>query len=177
MKALSRIVALLVLGYLFGFGWFVAAMPHPAGNETSDAIVVLTGAEGRIDRAVDLLRRKRAPRLFVAGVDPKVRTHEFAAEYRVPASLMACCVTLDFRSTNTLSNAAEVGDWLAKRKVRSIRLVTSDWHMRRSVLELRRVLPEGTLIIADAVKSRPSFQILVLEYNKLLAREAGLGGQ
>jgi len=176
VKTLSRIAALVVLAYLFGFGWFVATMPQPAGNDSTDAIVVLTGAEGRIDRAVELLSARRAPRLFVAGVDPKVRPREFAAEYHVPPGLMACCITLDFRSTDTISNAAEVAEWLSRQKVRSIRLVTSDWHIRRAVLELRRALPAGTMIIADAVASHPSFQILVLEYNKLLAREAGLGG-
>jgi uncharacterized SAM-binding protein YcdF (DUF218 family) len=50
-----------------------------------------------------------------------------------------------------------------------VRLVTSDWHMRRSALELERALPEDVAIVRDAVPTEPSLRILFLEYHKLLA--------
>mgnify|MGYP000328924595 CR=1 FL=1 len=174
MTRLVQLAALGMLAYVFGFLWFVFAMPLPAGNQTADAIVVLTGGERRIDRALDTLDRKLAPKLFVAGVDKKVRPHEFAVHYHVPAALMACCVTLDFRSTDTITNAREVAAWMEQHEIAKVRLVTSDWHMRRAAFELARATPKGTLIIRDAVTTRPSFAILVLEYNKLLARRVGL---
>ncbi|MEY4159415.1 MAG: hypothetical protein RLZZ136_36 [Pseudomonadota bacterium] len=168
-------MALAVLAYGFGFLWFVFAMPQPAGDGQSDAIVVLTGGEMRITRALDSLNAKRAPRLFVAGVDPKVRPREFAAQYHVSKTMMACCITLDFKSTDTITNAREAAGWIKAKGYKSIRLVTSDWHMRRAVLELARVAPPGLSIMRDAVRTRPSFSILVLEYNKLLARLAHWG--
>ena len=175
MKRYVRLGAAIVLAYFFGFLWFVFAMPQPAGDRTSGAIIVLTGGEGRIDRALATLRNKRAPRLFVAGVDKKVRPREFAAEYKVEPGLMGCCIVLDFKSTDTISNASEAAFWIAGQRIKSVRLVTSDWHMRRAALELARVAPADLVIIKDAVPSRPSFEILVLEYNKLLARASGLG--
>jgi hypothetical protein len=107
--------------------------------------------------------------MLVSGVDREVKPQEFAAHYRVEPGLMACCVTLGFESVDTRTNAREIADWLAASKARSVRLVTTDWHMRRISFELGRVAPDGVTIIEDAVSSRPSFWILFLEYHKLLA--------
>lgn len=110
-----------------------------------------------------------APRLFVSGVDREVRPAEFAAEYHVPAATMGCCVALGFQSYDTRSNAEEVAAWCARQRCKSLRLVTSDWHMRRAALELERELPAGISLVRDAVPTEPSFRILFLEYHKLLA--------
>ena len=101
--------------------------------------------------------------------------HVTEAQYNEAASLMGCCIVLDFKSTDTVSNASEAAFWIAASRVRSVRLVTSDWHMRRAALELARVAPTSLVIVQDAVPSHPSFEILVLEYNKLLTRAARLG--
>lgn len=170
MKKLVRLAAALVLFYFVGLVGFALFPPQPAGAQKTDAIIVLTGGEGRIDRALEMLRKGTARKLFVAGVDKKVRAGEFAAEYNVGGGTMNCCVTLDFKSTDTVSNASQAGFWIAANKVRSVRLVTSDWHMRRAALELRRVAPASVTIVEDAVPSRPSLELLALEYNKLLAR-------
>jgi uncharacterized SAM-binding protein YcdF (DUF218 family) len=55
----------------------------------------------------------------------------------------------------------------------SLRLVTSDWHMRRASYEFRQDLPDAT-IIEDAVQTRPSLVTLTHEYNKYLLRRAAL---
>ena len=107
--------------------------------------------------------------LLVTGVDEDVRPGEFAAEYDVPAPLMECCVTLGFAALDTRGNAQETSEWADRAKVRSLRLVTSDWHMRRAALELENALPEGTTILRDAVRTEPSLRTLFLEYHKLLA--------
>lgn len=173
MIRLLRLGATVLLAYMFGFLWFAMAMPGPAGDEKTDAIVVLTGGEGRINRAFDMLAERRAPELLVSGVGKKVRPRELAAEYKVSAATMACCVTLDYKSVDTRSNAGEAAFWLAAHKMDSVRLVTSDWHMRRAAMELARVASPGTRIVEDAVVSHPSFETLVLEYNKLIARAVG----
>ena len=108
--------------------------------------------------------------MLVAGVDREVRPQEFQAGYKVPAALMNCCITLGFESVDTRSNAQEAASWIATNKVKSVRLVTTDWHMRRTAFELGRMLPDNVTIIEDAVPSKPSFKTLFLEYHKLLAR-------
>ncbi len=171
MRLLSRLAAVLALAYLIGFLWFAMALPQPAPDkERTDAIVVLTGGEGRIPRGLALMRARVAGKMLIAGVDREVRPRELAAEYGIPAGLMACCVSLDFKSVDTRSNASEAAWWITKVKAKSVRVVTSDWHLRRAALDLAAVAPPGTTFVYDAVPTRPTFQTLFLEYNKLVAR-------
>jgi uncharacterized SAM-binding protein YcdF (DUF218 family) len=85
---------------------------------------------------------------------------------------MACCVVLGFAALDTRGNALETATWIDSGHFHSLRLVTSDWHMRRSAGELEEVLPEVRLV-EDAVPSRPSLKTLFVEYHKLLASWLG----
>lgn len=167
---LRRLASLGVLIWLFGFLWFAIFLPRPMGGAKSDAVAVLTGGEGRIARGLAALDKGWSRKLLVAGVDRDVKRREFAVEYGVSAATMKCCVTLDHDSYDTSTNALEVSRWLARHKFGSVRLITSDWHMRRAAYELDQAKPEGVAVIRDPVASRPSLQILFLEYHKLLAR-------
>ena len=167
---IRRLVSLVLVAWVFGFLWFAVTLPRPAPPAArTDAVVVATGGPGRIDRGLALLRTHSAPRMLVTGVDPAVRPGEFAHEYAVPAPLLACCVTLGFAAFDTRGNARETADWVARYNVRSIRLVTSDWHMRRFALELGGRLPKNVRVVRDAVRTQPSLWILFLEYHKLMA--------
>lgn len=170
---IRRAVSLLLIVWALGFAWFALVLPQPLGAGKSDAVIVLTGGEGRIDRGLEALDRGWAREMLVSGVDPEVRPREFAATYRVEASRMACCVTLERRSVDTRSNATETQRWIEAKKVRSVRLVTSDWHMRRAAWELEQAAPPDVEIVRDAVPTRPKLRILFLEYHKLLARRIG----
>ncbi|HEX7712124.1 MAG TPA: YdcF family protein [Sphingomonadaceae bacterium] len=164
-----RLIAAAVLAWLLGFAAFALALPGPAGDEKTDAIVVPTGAVGRIDRGLQQLERGNAKAMLVTGVGREVKPREFAVEYKVAPRLMACCVTLGFSALNTKGNAAETAGWMRRRRFTSLRLVTTDWHMRRAELELKSALPPGITVVDDAVRSKPSPRILFLEYNKLIA--------
>jgi len=168
---LRRLVSLILLALVLGFIAFAVTLPRPADAQPSDGVVVLTGGEGRIDRGLEVVRRGWAPRLLVSGVDPEVPARAFAGHYAVAPHLMACCVMLGYESVDTRSNARETAQWVAAHRIRSLRVVTSDWHLRRALRELRLALPAGIVLIPDAVPTRPSFNILVTEYGKLLARQ------
>ena len=88
----------------------------------------------------------------------------------ISAARMACCVTLGYESVDTRANADETARWLARHKAKSVRLVTSDWHMRRAALELEHAVPADLVIVRDAVHTEPSLSILFKEYHKYLAR-------
>ena len=167
-----RTLFLVLLTYLLGFAWFTLALPGPVGEFPTDAVVVLTGGEGRIDRGLDVLRRGDARQLLISGVDKDVKPRELAAEYKVAKPLMRCCITLGYEAVDTVGNARESAHWIAVRKFSTVRLVTSDWHMRRAAWDLSLVLPHDVKVIEDAVPTHPSARILVLEYNKLLTRLA-----
>ncbi len=166
---IRRLVSLLFLAWVIGFLWFVVALPRPAAAERTDAVIVPTGGAGRIARGLQVLDAGLADKLLVSGVDSEVRPVEFAAEFGVEAEQMICCVTLGFAAVDTRSNAAETAKWVAQNEVRSLRLVTTDWHLRRAAGELDRVLPDHVTVIRDGVPSQPGFPTLFLEYHKLLA--------
>ena len=174
---ISRFLALLILVYALGFAWFSIWLPQPLDNRSTDAIVVLTGGVGRIDRGLNLLRDGAAKRMLISGVDRSVRPHELATAYKTPDKLFDCCITLGREAIDTRSNGIETARWLEKRGYDTVRLITSDWHMRRAAFELREALPKDIILVYDAVATEPSLAILMKEYNKyLLRRLAGLVG-
>jgi len=171
---IRRLIATVALIWLLGFAWFAATLPGAASLKTkTDAIVVPTGGPGRIERGLAALRAGSGQKLFVSGVDRQVRPREFAAEYKVKSSEMACCVALGFTALDTRGNARETANWIKGGRYRSLRLVTSDWHMRRSAGEIEEVLPANVSIVTDAVPSQPSLKTLFVEYHKLLASWLG----
>jgi uncharacterized SAM-binding protein YcdF (DUF218 family) len=167
---IRRLAALLLILWALGLALFVVALPGPAGDERTDAIVVLTGGKGRIERGLAELSRGHAKRMLVSGVDRSVKLHELAVIQRAPRKLFECCVDLGKEAVDTRTNGAETARWLRGRGFKSVRLVTTDWHMPRARLELSRVLGRDVSVIGDAVESEPGLLILVTEYNKFWIR-------
>jgi uncharacterized SAM-binding protein YcdF (DUF218 family) len=169
---IARLGALLLLFYALGFVLFAFTLgkPAPAGAAASDAAVVLTGGPGRIEHAIDVVKDHQAKRLLVAGVDPSVTKPDLAR--RIPGSRpwLACCVDLGSESVDTRSNAEEAGRWLVRHNYRSVRLITSDWHMRRARYEFEKALGRKYTLTTDGVRTEPSFLTLFGEYNKYLLR-------
>lgn len=168
MGGLARTVALILLAYTLGFAAFVVLLPGPAGAERTDAIVVLTGGAGRVERGLDLMRRGRADRMLISGVGVAVRPVDIAAEHDQDLALFECCIDLGRESVDTRSNASEVARWMKRRDLESLRVVTTDWHLPRARAEIAQRVPAGTRIVGDAIPSTPSFRAFFLEYNKYL---------
>ncbi len=158
-----------VLIWALGFLLFTVSLPQPAKPVATDAVIVPTGGAGRIAQGLNVLDQGLATNMLVTGVDPEVTPVEFAIEFEVDQARMDCCVTLGFVAVDTRSNARETADWVEANAIRSLRLVTTDWHMRRAARELDRTLPSSVTVIRDAVPSEPSVTSLFLEYHKLLA--------
>nr|WP_247712516.1 YdcF family protein [Qipengyuania xiapuensis] len=161
--------------YAFGFLAFAVSLPAPAAKTETDAVIVLTGGQGRIARGIEVVEQGMAKEMFVSGVDPEVKPAEFAEQFEVSNRLMNCCVTLGFLAVDTRSNAGEVAQWMKEKEFTSARLVTTDWHMARAHSEVSGSLPADTRIVKDAVVSHPDLATLFLEYNKLLASEISQG--
>ncbi|WP_133366051.1 YdcF family protein [Qipengyuania sediminis] len=172
---IARLAGFIALFYAIGFLLFAVTLPTPVGHLRTDAVLVPTGGPGRIARGLEVLRDGDARRMFVSGVDREVTANEFASEFGVRSREMRCCVTLGYLAVDTRSNAGEAAQWMQTNDVRTVRLVTTDWHMRRAAAELRNSLPATVRVIEDAVPSNPALGQLFLEYNKLLAAVATRG--
>ncbi len=170
---IARAAAITLIVYLLGFALFGVTLGEPAAEATPkvDAIVVLTGGSGRIEQGARILGEGSAKRMLIAGVDPSVRKADLERRLdRGARRKFGCCVDLGSESVDTRSNAEEAKRWLDRRKFRSLRLVTSDWHERRAMYEFKRQLGDGYAITPDAVKTEPRFMTLFAEYNKYVLR-------
>lgn len=167
---IRRLLSFVLLSWALGFAWFAVLLPQPATLAKTDAVVVLTGGAQRIDRGLEILEGGKAKRMLISGVDRDVRPTELAVEYNRPIKLFECCIDLGFQSVDTRSNALETARWAAKHEVKSLRLVTHDWHMRRARFELDRALPDNVSVTNDAVSTKPSLAALFKEYNKYWLR-------
>jgi uncharacterized SAM-binding protein YcdF (DUF218 family) len=146
---------LLLLGFVWFIGFLIFAgfIPREVKDaETkTDAIAVLTGGGDRLAEGFRLLGAGLSPRLLITGVAEGVTLQQVienmgADKSVAPQNLLDCCVTLGYEAGNTVGNAVETAAWVRDNKVQSVRLVTANYHMKRSQLEFHRTLPGITII-------------------------------
>ncbi len=173
-------LGLAALAWGAGLVWFAQSIPRDVEDpdSTTDAIVVLTGSAGRLAAGLDLLERDRARKLFVSGVYRGVDVAQLLKVARRPGSDLECCLVLGHAADDTRGNAAETARWIAEEGYGSIRLVTANYHMRRSLLEFRRTMPAVRIVPHPVPQPEVmvhrwwtwpgTFQLVVTEYGKYL---------
>ncbi|MBR1825284.1 MAG: YdcF family protein [Alphaproteobacteria bacterium] len=130
-------LAACLLGlWLCGFFFFAYGINHYKPDNThTDAIVVLTGGRNRIAEAISLLNGGLADKLFISGVAKAANITEIENKAGVRL-LLPEKVELGYKAQNTVGNASEVKEWIEKNQIKSVRLVTSNYHLPRSMAEL-----------------------------------------
>ena len=174
-----------VLTWLLGLLNFVNALARQAPDSVSraDGVVVLTGGTNRLQAGFALLAAGKARQLLISGVNADV-THEQLRRFLqrdgqdIPSQLFRCCVELGFTARDTRGNARETAAWSIRRNIQSLLLVTSNYHMARSMIEFRHTMPstriEAFPVVADKVvldswwRSPGSVQLFAFEYTKFL---------
>lgn len=145
LASLATVVA--VLGFWLGLAGFVANIPREAGlPPESDGVVALTGGAERISDAVELLAAGRAKRMLISGVNLATSRKEIARLTPNFGELVGCCVDIDHAALNTAGNATETARWARSHGLKSVIVVTSDYHMPRALAEMRRAMPEAELV-------------------------------
>ena len=169
-----------------------AGSPEPARAPGPDPPRAAGGgsARHRTRRRLRLVRRRGRPcapaaaRLLVSGTGRGELADIIAAaglEPAVSARIAPAQVTLGRDARSTRGNARETADWAAAHGMGSLIVVTSGYHMRRALWELRRTLPAAVqLRPAPLVPHLPDGQdhvplrLLASEYAKWLGAMAGL---
>lgn len=182
------LVTLGVLGAALGFGFavFVTAVftYDPQALARGDAVVVLTGGELRVREGLRLFAMGAGHRLLISGVNPSTTRHDLWRLSGVAESQFDCCVDVDQRARDTAGNADETRAWVMSRGFQRLVIVTSNYHMPRSLLMLRLALP-GIELVPHAVVAQPyqfgewwrhpsAVKRVALEYLKLLPAAARL---
>ena len=176
----ASVVALGALAWGGGLFAFAAAIPSVVADTTTrtEAIVVLTGGSGRLSTGLELLSGEKARKLFVSGVYRGLDVAKLLELSKATPEEFECCVSIGHSADNTAGNAKETAAWLKGQGFRSLRLVTSGYHMPRALLEFRHVLGDAELVIhpvfSDNVKQDRwwawpgTSSLIVSEYNKFL---------
>lgn len=134
------------LGYV-NFANSVSDTPVLTPLPEAEAIVALTGGDSdRLTTAMRLLQEGRGRRLLISGVNPNVDDADVFEVLGGAPELIACCVDLGRQAMNTLGNASETAAWAHRNGFSRLIVVTDDFHMPRSLAELRVAMPEARLI-------------------------------
>jgi len=135
------VLSILALGLFIGgfivFSDRVTTMDVPDLAEPADGIVVLTGGVSRIEGALNLLKSKRGKRLFISGVHASANLSELQRVTGGDADLFACCVDIDRSALDTIGNAEESVKWARANDYDRIIVVTNNYHIPRTMVELR----------------------------------------
>ena len=170
--------------WLLGFIWFTYSIPSfvEDPNSETDAIIVLTGGKGRFIEGLSLLKNHKAKKLFISGIGHNTSFDNLKVllEKQDQLSLddLKDKIELGRNATNTKENALETKIWLQQQNYHTIRLVTSSYHIIRSLLEFRLIMPDITIItnpiftnkfkLSQWWKFPGSAKLLFWEYNKYL---------
>ncbi len=178
------IAAILALGVSFGrFLWRMDAGSAETIRHAEGA-VALTGGADRIAEAVELLARGDADRLLITGVNPLTTRAHLVRQTPQARALFNCCIELGYDAANTVGNAEETERWARTHHIRTLIVVTSNYHMPRALAEIGSVLPDVALIaypvVTDHDRERPWWndgqraRLVLTEYLKYLAVQVRL---
>ena len=163
-----------------GLLWFVLQIPTAVADpdSTTDAIVVLTGGSLRVESGLALFAAGKAEKLFISGVYHGVEVGDLLRVSRQAPDRVACCIALGHAADSTFGNARETAQWMRAEAFHSLRLVTANYHMPRSLLEFARAMPGIEIVpfpvFPDISRGpdwwmRPAgFALAVAEYDKYL---------
>lgn len=182
------LAALGVAGILIGLGGFLSFVvlisdqsASPSG-QNSDAIVVLTGGDARLDAGMALLSGNQGQRLLISGVNARVDRAEIRKLVDpVTYPEFDCCVDLDKIATNTIGNAVETARWASDHGYDRVIVVTANYHMPRAMAHMNRTAPQivwvpyavapGDVHLRDWWRWPGSARLLISEYMKFLAMQ------
>ena len=169
------LVILLWLSGLCRFAWQINHFGTASAKKT-DAIIALTGGRNRIAEAVKLLEKGMADRLFISGVDKSISLENIQNPQHLDLT-RKMKIDVGHNASNTIENAKETAQWIKQNNIKSIRLVTSNYHVSRSLIEFREHNPDLEIILhpvySEQIKknwwtSWRTFSLIFKEYNKFL---------
>lgn len=151
---LFKVSAFFFLLWAGGLVLFFSSIPQFVEDTQTptQAIVVLTGGRERLKTGFQLLCADQAQMIYISGVHPGETLKSILKIFE--GSGIVCSRdrerlvsnTYLGYATNTRGNAIEVADWVKKQRVLSFRLVTAAYHMPRSLLEVKYLLPDILII-------------------------------
>ncbi len=144
MKSLAALLILVMVWAVGLLAFSVRVEQSTPAREppVADGVVVLTGASNiRLEAATKLLEAGKGQRLLISGVNREATRDDVQGVTKAVKPIYDCCVDLGFAAANTVGNARETAEWAKAKGYDSLIVVTADYHMPRSMLELRATMP------------------------------------
>ena len=138
-------IALIAMGF-FRFTDTIADLKASTTAANVDAIVALTGGYQRVDQALALLEKGVGERLLISGVNPTTSSAALRRATGTQTATFDCCVDIGYEALDTIGNANETALWIREHDYTTILVVTNNYHMPRSLLELSQASPDVTFI-------------------------------
>lgn len=150
----------------------------------ADAIVAITGGQGRLEEALKLFRSGKARYLILSGVDASAALKDIFFMETWKKRRLPPGIILERRSANTYENALETKGIAEALGLKSLILVTSLYHMKRALYTFKRIIP-GMKVCSYTVESKNfkrewwkdsrSIYILLTEFIKFYWYRLSLG--
>ena len=138
-KLALYISSLFILLLIYGFIIYLKKIQYNQVNFNyqTEGIAVLTGGKGRVNLGLELFNKNKNLRLIISGVDKKV-----SAKSIIPSDLKnKSRITIDKDSESTYQNAKIINKWATKYKLQNISIITSYYHMPRSLVLMQSQAP------------------------------------
>ncbi|MGG4145037.1 YdcF family protein [Paenibacillus algorifonticola] len=145
---LGMLLVMLALA-VWRAGYFLAVAPNPA---PSQAIIVLSGEEGRLAKGLEVFQQYGAEALIISSAND----HYIQEELRL-AVLPPSGVYLETQARSTKENAAYVRELMNQHGLSSAIVVTSDFHMRRARYLFEQTFEDGHFQLTYASYESPQF--------------------
>lgn len=167
-----------ILLWVGGFAVFDAYIKKTQNNgKKTDAIVVLTGGKNRILESFNLFNNEMADILIISGVSDNVSLKELQRQNKTVITNNSDKIFIGREAATTYQNAIEVSEIIRRNNVRSVRLVTSYYHIPRSKEEILAHNPDIEVIVHPVYsqnvsskwwKNWNSFKLVASEFNKFI---------
>jgi hypothetical protein len=132
-------------------GLFMWILKQPSDTGPHDAIIVFGGSSRRIEQAYKLARQGLAPQLIISPADRGLLAR-YERRYGKPGKAE---YSLEPRADTTFMNALHSARLIKKHGLESVLLVTSDYHIPRSLVLLKlTVMGSGCRIGTHKVATR-----------------------
>ena len=143
MKLIGRFALLLFVVLTLDVIWFARSFlpeePSAAQIAKTDLVVVLTGGQGRLREAIELLKLGKGERLLISGVDPRSKLDGLLRANRIEdvSEDIKSRISMGPFAKTTVENAVEIREAIQTYTARSVLVVTSNYHMTRALRLLR----------------------------------------
>jgi uncharacterized SAM-binding protein YcdF (DUF218 family) len=175
-----KIMLFMLIMLFMGFVYFLYIIPNKEEHYkiSTDAIIVLTGSAGRINYGLSMFCLNPDKKILISGVKNK----NFLASIKKlcgydNAKNIKKNIFLDHQADSTITNAIETKKWVDKHNIKSITVITSDFHIPRAESEFNNIVKDVDIIFMPYQSKKidvekwwelNTLRILLIEYYKYL---------